>query len=125
FAGQPFGLSFLQPLGARQRLTLGTVAIRAGVISVTFVPTAIAALQMASEGGRATAFDGPQHPPLGGGRSGRLPLAQLRAVGAHDVGDFQRRPHGKVSGAKPANPGREVGADPKGWWWAVAGLPRD
>ena len=56
----------LEPFGAGQRLTLGTVPIRAGVIRDPLVPTGVALFDMPAEHGGAARFDRRHHPALRG-----------------------------------------------------------
>lgn len=112
--GQQLGSPLFQPLGARQRLTLWAMSIGTGVVGIAFVPTSITSLQMTSNCGGATGFDGAQRPLLRGGQRGSMRLAKLVAVCTHDVRDFQCRPHG-IELAMLSGPGWEAGADLKGW----------
>src|ERR1700680_3907544 len=92
FAPQEFGLTLLQPLGSGQGLAPGAMPIRAGVVGVTFVPTLVTLLEMAAQRCRATQFDSTQHTLLPNGQSLGMHLAELGAVCAHNVGNFQGRP---------------------------------
>src|SRR5215471_2538297 len=94
FAGQEFSLTLFQPLGSRQRLTLGAMAIRTGVVGISFMAALITSFQVTAESHCATQLDRAQHPLLPCGQRGSMRLAKLVAVGAHDIGDFQGRPHG-------------------------------
>ena len=58
----------------------------------------VAALEMAAERRRAAAFDGMQHALLPDRQRCGMRSAKLVAVGAHNVGDFQCRPHKTNSG---------------------------
>jgi hypothetical protein len=93
FARQEFSLTFFQPRCSGQRLTLGAMAIRTGVVRVSFVAALITSFQVTAEGRCATQFDRAHHPLLPCGQRGSVRLVKLGAVGAHDIGDFQRWPH--------------------------------
>ncbi len=56
--GEELCLLFLHPLGLGQGLTLGTVAVTAGVVRGVLVATGITLVCVAAELGSATAFDG-------------------------------------------------------------------
>ena len=60
--------------------------------------TLVTSFQMAAERGGATQLDIAQHPLLSWGQRGGMRSAELLAVGAHDIGDFQGRPHERGSG---------------------------
>jgi hypothetical protein len=92
---QKFGLAFFQPLRSGQGLALGTMAIRARVICVSFVAALITSFQVTAERRGATQFDRAQHALLLRGQRSRMRSAKLFAVRAHDIGDFQGRPHEK------------------------------
>jgi hypothetical protein len=93
-ARQKFGLTLLQPLGSGQGLALGAMPIGAGVVCVTFVPALVTLFEMAAERRCTALFDGAQHPLLSGGQRFGMCPAKLVTMGAHDIGDFQCRPHG-------------------------------
>jgi hypothetical protein len=57
FARQEFSLTFFQPFGSTQGLTLGAMAIRARVVRVSFVAALITSFHMTAEGRCATQFD--------------------------------------------------------------------
>jgi hypothetical protein len=57
------------------------------------VAALVAAFQVTAERGGAAAFDGAQHTLLPGGQRPGMRPAKLVAMGAHNVGDFQCRPH--------------------------------
>jgi hypothetical protein len=61
---EKFGLAALDPLGASQRLTLGTVAISAGAVANALVAALIALLDLPSESRRPTYLDGSHDAPL-------------------------------------------------------------
>ena len=95
-ARQEFGLTLFQPLGSGQGLALGAMAIRARVVRVAFVAALVTSFQMAAERRRAAQFDSAQHALLARGQRGRMRPAKLVAMGAHNIGDFQCRPHGSA-----------------------------
>jgi hypothetical protein len=92
-AWQQFGLTLFQPLGSGQGLALGAMPIGAGVVCVTFVPALVTPFEMAPERRGAALFDGAQHTLLSGGQRFSMRLAELVAVRAHNVGDFQCGSH--------------------------------
>jgi hypothetical protein len=69
--------------------TPGALWRRASSITVCLV----ALLEMPAERRCAAAFDGMQHPLLPHGQRFGMRPAKLLAMGAHNIGDFQRRPH--------------------------------
>ena len=113
---QEFGPPLLQPLRPGERLTLGAMAIRARVVSVTFVAALVALLQMAAERRGAAAFDGAQYALLPHGQGLGMRPAKLVAMGAHNVGDFEFGPH-EEDGPTIGDQRRGKGVDPMGWWW--------
>ena len=94
---QKFGLAFFQPLRSGQGLALGTMPIGARVVGIAFVAALVTSFQMTAELCGASQFDRAQHPLLLGGQRSGMRLAKLVAVGAHDIGDFQGRPHGEAA----------------------------
>jgi hypothetical protein len=58
FDRQEFGLPAFEPLGARQPLALGAVAISAGVVGVTRVLAVAAPFDVTAQRSRAAGFDG-------------------------------------------------------------------
>jgi hypothetical protein len=70
----------------------------ARVVCVPFVAALVAPLEMPAKRRCAAALDGTQHALLPHGQSLSMRPAILVAVGAHNVGDFQCRPH-EVDGA--------------------------
>jgi len=64
---------------------------------IPFMAALVTSFQMTAESRGATQFDRAQNPLLPRGQRSRMRLAKLVAVGAHDVGDFQGRPHGKAA----------------------------
>jgi hypothetical protein len=73
------------------------MAIGAGVICVSFVAALVTLFQMTAERRRATQFDRAQYPLLPRRQRSSMHLAKLVAMGAHDIGDFQGRPHGAAA----------------------------
>jgi hypothetical protein len=65
----------------------------ARVVCVAFVAALVAPLEMPAERSCAAAFDGSQHTLLPHGQGLGMRPAKLVAMGAHNVGDFQCRPH--------------------------------
>ena len=88
---QQLGLAFVEPLRAGERLALGAGAMATAVIGDALMAAAVALLDMAPEGGGATAFNGAhgaQLPPAER-RGMRLPI---RGPGvAEHVRHFERR----------------------------------
>jgi hypothetical protein len=62
------------------------------------VAALVTLFQMAAERGAATQFDIAQRPLLSWRQRGSMRSAELVAVGAHDIGDFQGRPHERGCG---------------------------
>lgn len=52
---------------------------------------------MAAEGRSATQFDGTQYALLPRGQRCGVRAAKLVAMRTHDIGDFERRPHGEAA----------------------------
>jgi hypothetical protein len=61
------------------------------------VAALVTSFQMTAERCGATQFDGAQHPPLPLGQRSSMRLAKLVAMGTHDIGEFQGRPHGEAA----------------------------
>jgi len=61
------------------------------------VAALVTSFQVTAERRGATQFDRAQHPLLLRGQRSRMRLAKLVAMGAHDIGDFQGRPHGAAA----------------------------
>jgi hypothetical protein len=97
FARQEFGLTLLQPLRSGQGLALGTMPIGARVVCIPFVAALITSFQMTAQRRGATQFDRAQHSLLLRGQRSSMCLAKLVAVRAHDIGDFQNRPHAEAA----------------------------
>jgi hypothetical protein len=64
FDGQQFGLAVFEPLGAGERLALGTVPVSAGVVGGALVAAGVTLLQVAAQSGGTAEFDGAHHAPL-------------------------------------------------------------
>jgi hypothetical protein len=88
--GQQFLLPLLKPPLLGESLTLGAVTVAAGVVAGQLVATGIAAIQMAAEGGGATAFD-QRHHLQSIARQGMLGSVAF-AVQTEDVGYFPAGP---------------------------------
>ena len=71
------------------------MAIPAGVVRIPFVGALVAPLQMPPKRRCAAALDGTQDTLLPHGQRLAMCLAKLIAMGAHNVRDFQGRPHEK------------------------------
>src|ERR1700674_4748526 len=69
---EQLGLAIFEPLGARERLALGAGAMATAVIGDALMAAAVALLDMATEGGSATAFDG--------AHGAQLPPAERRGM---------------------------------------------
>ncbi len=63
------GLLFLKPAGFGQRLALGTVAVSARVVGGVFKAAQLALLQVSTQGGGATLFDGLHDPAVRKGQA--------------------------------------------------------
>ena len=92
-ARQELGLAFFQPLRSGQRLAPGTMPIGARVVGIPFVAALVTSFQMTAQRRGATQFDRAQHSLLLSGQRSSMCSAKLVAVRAHDIGDFQGRPH--------------------------------
>lgn len=53
----------------------------------------VTTFQVASQCGGTASFDGAQHALLSWGQRGGMRLAKLAAMGAHNISDFESRPH--------------------------------
>jgi hypothetical protein len=93
FARQQLSLALFQPLGSSHRLTFWAMPIRTGVVCVPFVSALVTPFEMASQCGGPAAFDRTQHALLRRGQRGSMRLAKLVAMGAHNISDFESRPH--------------------------------
>ena len=85
--GQQFGLSLLQPLGARQPLTLGTVPVAAGAIVGMRVLAVVAPFDDTAQFRSSAGFDGMHQTLLIRGHRVGLPVGG--AVLSKDVGQLQ------------------------------------
>ena len=113
---QQLGVAVLQPSSGGGGLTLGTMAVAAGVVGDARVRAVLAALDMTAERGGATGFDRRHHLQLGEADMAGVGLAPVRAMGVENVGDLKTRPrHGaRVRRAASARPGAPPGF-PAGW----------
>jgi hypothetical protein len=90
-AVEEFGLPFLDPLGASQRLTFWAVTIAAGAVTDTLVAALIALLEMSAEGRGPAYLDGSHDAPLPCGHRRAMLLPIGFAVEAEDIRYFQLR----------------------------------
>jgi hypothetical protein len=67
------------------------------VVGIPFVAALVTSFQMTAQRGGTTQFDRTQHPLLPHGQRGGMRLAKLVAMRAHDIGDFQGRPHAEAA----------------------------
>jgi hypothetical protein len=67
--------------------------ISARVVCIPFVAALITSFQMTAQRRGATQFDRAQHSLLLLGQRSSMCVPNLVAVRAHDIGDFQGRPH--------------------------------
>lgn len=95
-ARQEFGLSLFQPLGPGQGLALGTMPIGAGIIGVAFVTALVTLFEMTAQCLGSAQFDGTQDTLLPNGQRFGMRVAKRVAMCPHNIGDFQRRPHGEA-----------------------------
>jgi hypothetical protein len=80
------------------------------------VAALVTPFEMAAESGSPAQFDGAQHTLLPHGQRWGMRLAKLVAMRAHDVCDFECRPHQRRRPtAADQLQGKE--ADPMGWLW--------
>ena len=77
------GLALLQPLGPRQGLAFGAVAVAAGVIGYFQVAALIALILMAAQGSGSAFLDGAHAPPLVAGQP--IGFSICRAVLTEDI----------------------------------------
>jgi hypothetical protein len=71
--------------------------IGARVVGIPFMAALVTSFQVTAERRGATQFDRAQNPLLPRGQRSSMRLAKLVAMGAHDIGDFQGRPHGAAA----------------------------
>ena len=86
FDRQQFGLPVFQPLSARQRLALWTMAVAAAVEGDALMAAGVALLDVATECGRAAALDGAHDAALAAAQA----LAVLLAVGGAELAEDVR-----------------------------------
>ncbi len=67
--------------------------VRTGVICVALVPALVTLFEMAAQRRGTALFDGAQHTLLSHRQCSGMRLAKLVAMGAHNVCDFESRPH--------------------------------
>jgi len=89
--GKDFGAACLAPDGLLEVMTLGAVAIAAGVVGDDLVAALVAAVHVPAQGGGAAQLDGAHRPPLFDGHRGTVYLPIALAVFTKDIGHFQRR----------------------------------
>jgi hypothetical protein len=68
--GQKLALTLGEPLLPGRALTLGAMAVAAGVVRDGAVAAFVAGIHVAAEGGRAAGLDGGHHAPLFEGQHG-------------------------------------------------------
>jgi hypothetical protein len=90
-AVEKLGLTVLNPLCARQALTLCAMPIAAAVVSIALVAAAIALFDMAAEGGGPAQLDRTHDAPLGCRQRPIMLIAVRFAVAAKDVRHFNLR----------------------------------
>jgi len=120
-AVEKLGFALEDPVGAGQRLALGTVTIRAGVVTGPLEAAMITLFEMAAQRGSAAKLDR-LHDAEMRTRQGPVLLTVGLAVAAEDVGDFQLRTVHR-SGARTAVAGQglpqgppDAEADRADWW---------
>ena len=84
-----FRFSFFDPFRTRQRLALGAMSVAAAIVSVTLVRTAVAALEMTTQGRRAAHLDRGHDASLCRGERRTMLLAIGFTIAAEDVRHFQ------------------------------------
>lgn len=89
FAVQNFGFSFFDPLGASERLALGTVPVAAAVVAGSFVRTGVTSFEMAAECCRSTHLDRGHDTPLRSGERRTMLTTIGFTIAAKDVRHFQ------------------------------------
>ena len=96
---QQLGFAVLQPSSGGGGLTLGTMAVAAGIIGDARVRAVLAALDMTAERGGAAMFDRRHDLQLGETDMAGVGLAPVRTMGVKNVGDLKTRPrHQRASG---------------------------
>ena len=86
---EKFRAAILKPLGAGERLALGTMAVGTRVVSVALAAALIAPLQMAAESGGSTKLDGSHNAPLRRGHRRAMLLPMRFAILAEHIRHFQ------------------------------------
>jgi hypothetical protein len=86
---EKFGLAALDPFSARQRLTLGTVAISAGPVANALVAALVALLDLPSQNCRPAHLDGGHDAPLRRGHRRAMLFSISVSVAAEHVRHFQ------------------------------------
>ena len=89
---QKLRLAVFEPLPRRRRLTLGAMPVAAGIVGDAFVRAVLAALDVSAERGGATGLDRADDAPFDPSQMTGVRSAVGFAVGAKDVGQFERRP---------------------------------
>ena len=84
-----FRFSVFDPFCTRQRLALGAMSVAAAIVSVTFVRTAVATLEMTTKGRRPAHLDRGHDASLCGGERRTMLLAIGFTIAAEDVRHFQ------------------------------------
>src|SRR5215472_4038133 len=82
---QKFGAAFLEPFRAGERLTFGTVSIRARVVSIALMATPVTPFEMTAKNSGATDLDRRHDATLRDGERAIVPLAIVGTVAAEDV----------------------------------------
>jgi hypothetical protein len=110
--GKQFGLARLEPPGFGERLTLGALAVAAGVVGVSLRAARIAYVDVAAQEGSPAEFDGAHGMMLLERHESAVDLPIGRAALAEDVGHFQGRPgHGSAgSSGRLAGDSKGLGA---------------
>src|SRR5580700_545738 len=86
---EEFGLALGEPLPRRSALTLGAVAVAAGVVGDAFVRAVLATLDMTAERRGSTGLDRRHDLQLAEAHMAGVGFAPRRPMGAKDVGDLQ------------------------------------
>jgi hypothetical protein len=89
--GQQLTTTLFQPGFYISAVTLGAVAIAAGVIGVPLVATAVTLVEVTSELIGATGDQGPDDASMTLGHGGSVGIQIILAVSAQNVGDLQHR----------------------------------
>jgi hypothetical protein len=111
---EKFGVTFLNPLGARQRLAFGAMAVAAGVIGIALMATLVALLEMTAQCRCAAHLDRAHDAPLRRGQRRAMLFSIDFSVVAENIRYFQAWPRqGLVS--REAEADRRVATDPADW----------